>query len=183
MSRRYVSSLSPSGKLEGFQARISAACLRRLATLFAFASGPAASNRPFSAVLMSLSVCIGATHDPHRWCPLVAFFPQILHRLGGCSSNKEGGCGLPFASRRLLCVRCVGADIHLRSCLNVVQRTRETHSAIGATSCRHAGELSESLVANGAINRHDPSLCSKNHSRRSGWAVIQSKRNESTRGR
>jgi len=37
------------------------------------------------------AVCIGAMHDPHRSCPLVAFFPQILHRLGGCSNNREWG--------------------------------------------------------------------------------------------
>ena len=42
---------------------------------------------------------------------------------------------------------------------------RETNSANGATALPQLGAVLESWTANGPIKRHEPSRCSKNHSR------------------
>jgi hypothetical protein len=55
------------------------------------------------------------------------------------------------------------------------ESVRATISAIGATARAQVGAVSESRTAKEAINRQFPSRCSKNHSRRIGSRLIQSK--------
>src|SRR5207245_5413157 len=100
--------------------------------------------------------------------------PQTRQTRGG----RGGVCVWkldPFVSRLLLSVNRVGGPTLREGFAIVDHNSRETHSAIGATARPHVRTVSDSRTANDPMRRQLPSRCSKNHSRRIGSRVIQSK--------